>query len=118
MSFDDGGTTYGIGVLAEGNAYFRGTCEATCTSLEVSADAQFGISGTYNTTGLFNVDGCASLSLGLKGEQCVGAMGICCGSCCLSADILDVTLGADVHYDNNNGASFSLKSSSCNDQCP
>lgn len=118
MSFGGAGTTYGIGVLAEGNAYFNGTCEATCTSLKVSANAQFGISGTYNTSGLFNVDGCASLSLGLKGEQCLGAMGICCGSCCLSADILDVTLGANVHYDNTNGVSFGLKSSSCDSQCP
>ncbi|MEI6172890.1 MAG: hypothetical protein WCR01_04010 [Bacteroidota bacterium] len=118
MSFDEGGTTFGIGVLAEGNAYFNGNCEATCSSLNVGANAQFGISGTYNTSGLFNVDGCSSLSLTLRGEQCVGAMGVCCGSCCLGVDILDVTLGANVHYDNNNGVNMNLITSSCNTQCP
>ena len=118
MSFGGDGTTFGIGALAEGTAYFGGTCEATCTSLTVGADLQFGIGGTYSTNGTFSVDGCSSIGLTLKGEQCLGAMGICCGSCCLDVDILDVILGANVHYDNNNGVSIGLQTSSCSTQCP
>jgi len=118
MSFGGDANTYGIGVLAEGIAYFHADCEATCTSLDVEADMQYGIGGTYTTNGTYSVDGCASLGLTLKGSQCLGAMGVCCGSCCLDVDVLDVTLGAKVHYDNNNGISVGLQTSSCGDQCP
>ena len=117
MQFGGGGSVYGLGVLARGNAYVSGACKATCTTLSAGASLQAGISGTYSA-GVFNIDGCTSLSLGLKAEQCfplVPFTGLC-GSC-FSVSLPSLTLGANMHMDSNGGFNMGITTSSCDQQC-
>jgi hypothetical protein len=115
MTFGQG-TTFGMGVLAEGHAYLGGYLAVTCTSAEADARLQFGVSGDYNTaTRVYNIDGCASLNLKVSASQCLPALGIC--GPCLSLDLADFTIGATVHLDNNKGLSMGITTSSCDQQC-
>ena len=110
------GSTFGLGVLAEGRAYLGGSCGATCTSASASAGMQIGISGNYNTQSkIYNIDGCASLDLKISAKQCLPAFGVC--GPCLSIDLLDLTIGATIHLDNKNGLSMGITRNSCNQQC-
>lgn len=117
MQFGGGGSVYGLGLLARGNAYVSGSCDATCTTLSAGASLQAGISGTYSA-GVFNIDGCTSLSLGLKAEQCfplIPFTGVC-GSC-FSVSLPSLTLGANMHMDSNGGFKMGITTSSCDQQC-
>lgn len=110
------GTTYGMGVLAEGHAYLGGSCSATCTSVNADALLQCGISGDYNTqTRQFNIDGCASLGLTLSASQCVPLL-VGCGPC-VSVSLPTFTIGTALHLDNHTGFSMKLITHSCNEQC-
>ena len=116
MMFGQGGTTFGLGVLAEGHAYLGGSCPATCTSANADAKLQLGISGDYNTkTKFYNIDGCSSLSLKISASQCLPVL-VDCGPC-VSVKLADFTIGAKVHLDNNNGFSMGLTTTSCDQQC-
>ena len=115
MTFGQG-TTFGMGVLAEGHAYLGGSFAATCTSASADARLQFGVSGDYNTsTRVYNIDGCASLNLKISASQCLPVL-VACGPC-LSVDLADFTIGAKVHLDNNKGFSMGITTSSCDQQC-
>lgn len=117
MQFGGGGSIYGLGVLARGNAYVIGSCDATCTTLSASASLQAGISGNY-TKGVFNVDGCTSLSLNLSASQCfplVPLTGIC--GPCFSVSLPSLTLGATMHLDSGGGCTMGITTSSCDQQC-
>ncbi len=115
MTFGQG-TTFGMGVLAEGHAYLGGSLAATCTSASADARMQFGVSGDYNTsTRVYNIDGCASLNLKISASQCIPVL-VDCGPC-LSVDLADFTIGAKVHLDNNKGFSMGITTSSCDQQC-
>lgn len=117
-SFDGPGTTFGIGLLAVGKAYAKGSLDVTCTSVSADANAQVSISGDYNTANSnYNINGCASVHFALEGEQCVGLAGLCCGDCCASVDVGSIDLGAQVTYNNQTGADISLIFDSCNDVC-
>lgn len=110
------GTTFGMGVLAEGHAYLGGSCPATCTSANADAKLQFGVSGDYNTkTNVFNIDGCASVNLVISASQCLPVL-VDCGPC-VSVDLADFTIGAKVHLDNVKGFSMGITTSSCDQQC-
>ena len=110
------GTTYGMGVLAEGHAYLGGSCSATCTSVNADALLQCGISGDYNTqTRQFNIDGCASLGLTLSASQCVPLL-VGCGPC-VSVSLPTFTIGTALYLDNHTGFSMKLITHSCNEQC-
>ncbi len=110
------GTTFGMGVLAEGHAYLGGSCGATCTSASADAKLQFGVSGDYNTKSqVFNIDGCASVNLVISASQCLPVL-VDCGPC-VSVDLADFTIGAKVHLDNVKGFSMGITTSSCSQQC-
>jgi hypothetical protein len=110
------GTTFGLGVLAEGHAYLGGSCSATCTSANADAKLQLGISGDYNTkTKFYNIDGCSSLSLKISASQCVPVL-VGCGPCA-SITLANFTIGAKVHLDNSSGFSMGLTTTSCDQQC-
>jgi hypothetical protein len=110
------GTTFGLGVLAEGHAYLGGSCPATCTSANADAKLQLGISGDYNTQShYFNIDGCTSLNLKISASQCVPVL-IDCGPC-VSVSLADFTIGASVHLDNSKGFSMGITTTSCDQQC-
>ncbi len=110
------GTTFGLGVLAEGHAYLGGSCPATCTSADADAVLQLGISGDYNPqTRFYNIDGCSSLKLKISASQCVPVM-VDCGPC-VSITLADFTIGATVHLDNSNGFSMGITTQSCDQQC-
>ena len=115
MRFGEG-TTYGMGVLAEGHAYLSGSCPATCTSANADASLQLGISGDYNSqTHFYNIDGCSSLNLEISASQCAQLL-VGCGPC-LSITLADFTIGASVHMDNSNGFSMGITTQSCDQQC-
>ena len=118
MSFDDASNTYGIALLEYCHIYANGGLEATCTSVSAGMNFEMGASGVYVSNGNYSIDGCASAKFTIRGEQCLGLMGICCGDCCASVDIGDPTIGVKFHYDNVNGASFGLTTSECSTQCP
>jgi len=110
------GSTFGLGILAEGHAYLGGSCPATCTSANADAKLQLGISGDYNTQShYFNIDGCTSLNLKISASQCVPVL-IDCGPC-VSVSLADFTIGASVHLDNSKGFSMGLTTTSCDQQC-
>ncbi len=110
------GTTFGLGILAEGHAYLGGSCPATCTSANADAVLQLGISGDYNTQSHFyNIDGCSSLNLKISASQCVPVL-VGCGPC-VSVNLADFTIGASVHLDNTNGFSMGITTQSCDQQC-
>jgi TANFOR domain-containing protein len=116
MTFGQGGTRFGLGVLAEGHAYASGKCKATCTSVTADANLQVGVSGDYNASShVFSIDGCASASLKLVAEQCVPVL-VGCGPCG-SLNLASVTLGANMHLDNSSGFSMGITTSSCDQQC-
>ena len=110
------GTTFGLGVLAEGHAYLGGSCPITCTSANADATLQLGISGDYNTkTRFYNIDGCSSLNLKINATQCLPVL-VDCGPCA-SITLADFTIGAKVHLDNKNGFSMGITTTSCDQQC-
>lgn len=110
------GTTFGLGVLAEGHAYLGGYCPATCTSANADSKLQLGISGDYNTQShYFNIDGCTSLNLKISASQCLPIL-IDCGPC-VTVSLVDFTIGASVHLDNSKGFSMGITTSSCDQQC-
>ena len=110
------GTTFGMGVLAEGHAYLSGSCPATCTSANADASLQLGISGDYNSqTHFYNIDGCSSLNLEISASQCFPVL-VDCGPC-VSITLADFTIGASVHLDNSNGFSMGITTQSCDEQC-
>ncbi|MEA4918702.1 TANFOR domain-containing protein [Proteiniphilum sp.] len=110
------GTTFGMGVLAEGHAYLGGSSAVTCTSVNADAKLQCGISGDYNTqTRQFNIDGCASVGLVLSASQCVPLL-VGCGSC-VSVSLPTFTIGTALHLDNHSGFSMELITHSCDEQC-
>lgn len=118
MSFDDAGNTYGLALLQYCHIYANGGLKATCTSVDAGLEFEMGISGQYVSNGTFGFDGCASTKFHIAGKQCVGAMGVCCGDCCASVGIGDPTIGVTLHYDNQNGVSYGLTTSSCSEHCP
>jgi TANFOR domain-containing protein len=110
------GTTFGLGVLAEGHAYLGGSCSATCTSVNADAKLQLGISGDYNTQShAYNIDGCSSVGLELSASQCLPVL-VGCGPC-VSVSLPTFTIGATVHLDNAAGFSMGITTSSCDQQC-
>jgi TANFOR domain-containing protein len=116
MTFGQGGTVFGLGIMAEGHAFASGSCDVTCTSVTADAKLQVGISGDYNVTNHnFNIDGCASVALKLIAEQCVPVL-VGCGPCG-SLDLAAITLGATMHLDNINGFSMGITTQSCDQQC-
>jgi hypothetical protein len=117
-SFGNGSDIYGIGLLAVGKAYASGSCGVSCTEVSAEVDAMVGISGEYNATAkTFDVNGCASVGFSIKGEQCVGAFGICCGDCCLSVDLGSLDLGTNIHFNSDSGVNMSLIFDKCSNQC-
>jgi TANFOR domain-containing protein len=110
------GTTFDMGVLAEGHAYLGGSCPATCTSAHANSALQLGISGDYNSqTHFYNIDGCSSLNLEISASQCLPVL-VGCGPC-VSITLADFTIGASVHLDNTNGFSMGITTQSCDEQC-
>ncbi|HHU27254.1 MAG TPA: TANFOR domain-containing protein [Bacteroidales bacterium] len=110
------GTTLGIGLMAEGRAYASGYCPITCTSADAGAVLQLGASSEYNTKlRQFNIDGCASLDLKFSVSQCVPLL-VECGPC-VTLSLPDFTIGAKLHWDNNNGFSAGITRDMCDQQC-
>jgi TANFOR domain-containing protein len=111
------GTTFGLGVLAEGHAYLSGSSSITCTSVNAGAKLQLGISGDYNTQShVYNMDGCTSLSLKLSASQCAPVL-VGCSDPCASITLADFTIGANVHLDNHSGFSMGITTTDCDQQC-
>ena len=115
-SFEDSGTLIGLGLKLYGHAYFEGSLKTTCTSVDVNAEAMIGINSQYNTaTKYFSFNGCAGLSMTLRGEQCLGAAGLCPESACVGVDIGTISLSAKITGDSNGGLNYSLQDKYCSD---
>jgi len=109
--------TYGIALLMYGKAYATGSLDVTCTTVEASMGIQFGASGQYVSNGDYGIHGCSSLSFGISGEQCLGALGICSDEC-VSVGVGDIEIGLLVDYTNQGGLDFGITNESCNKHCP
>ena len=65
MNFNNGGNEYGIGLMAFVHAFVTAS-SITCTEVSADATAELGAEGSYQTSsGVFSVDGCGSLKLGV-----------------------------------------------------
>jgi len=120
MAFDQPqGNVYGINALARGHAYAGGRFSPTCTEVDVSVPVEVGVGGEYFSNGSFNLDGCAGVSLVVTGTQCCGLplTGICDWDdetgCCLSLDLIDLTIGATVKMNSNGNFNIGVTTSKC-----
>jgi hypothetical protein len=117
MNFGAGGNIYGLGALATGCAYAGGSVDATCTSASASATVQIGVSGDYNTaTSAFNINGCGSVALKFSAEQCLPVL-IGCSSPCISVNLIDMAIGANINMNSQSGFSMGITTTSCDQQC-
>jgi hypothetical protein len=77
-----GNFTFGVGVLAF--AHVDLVCSSiTCTEISGHVEAQAKVTAQY-TPGNFSMEGCGSVYLGIKGEQCIPTLIAGCVSPCLS----------------------------------
>ncbi len=115
-SFEDSGPIIGLGLKLYGEAYFDGSLKTTCTSVNVNTEAMIGINSTYNTsTKYFKFNGCAGLSMTIRGEQCLGTAGLCPESACIGVDIGTISLSANITGDSNGDLNYSLQKKYCSD---
>jgi hypothetical protein len=86
--FSDQGNNYNLNVKAEGHAFANGSSPLTCTTVGFDAKAVLGFSANYNSgSKTFSLAGCAGISAGISGSQCVGLAGICVSDPCLTVDV-------------------------------
>jgi hypothetical protein len=112
MGFDDDATEFGIGVMAFAELTLMLDVSITCTSLYGYLGLQLLVEGKYNTgSGVFSLDGCASITLAGALEQGLPnpitgceEIGSTCGS---------VGLKATMHFDSNNNIDAGFALGSC-----
>lgn len=96
-----GTKTYGLGVLANVNANAFLNSPATCTSISASANAEAMVTGTYvTTTKTLTIDGCISLEVKGKLEQCAPLGPNVCPPICVG-DAVSKALGINISIDSN-----------------
>ena len=99
MSFDQSADIYGIGAMAFAHVYFKAS-SITCTHFSASAKAELGVKGDYNTaTKAFSIDGCGSITVGGRFEQCFPIPFAGCEGCIGTGISKGVRL--DLHLDSN-----------------
>jgi hypothetical protein len=99
MNFNQSGNIYGIGAMAFAHVYFKAS-SITCTHFSASAKAELGVKGDYNTaTKAFSIDGCGSITVGGRFEQCFPIPFAGCEGCIGTSISKGVRL--DLHLDSN-----------------
>lgn len=99
MNFNQSGNIYGIGAMAFAHVYFKAS-SITCTHFSASAKAELGVKGDYNTaTKAFSIDGCGSIAVGGRFEQCFPIPFAGCKGCIGTSISKGVRL--DLHLDSN-----------------
>lgn len=106
MDFNKGGDIYGIGAMAYAHVYFS-TSSITCTQFGAEARAELGIKGDYNvSSNTFVLDGCGSITVGGKFEQCFPVPFAGCQGCIGSS--ISKTVRLDLHLDSNGNTDISF----------
>src|SRR5690606_9292980 len=85
--------------MAFAHVYFKAS-SITCTHFSASAKAELGVKGDYNTaTKAFSIDGCGSITVGGRFEQCFPIPFAGCEGCIGTSISKGVRL--DLHLDSN-----------------
>jgi hypothetical protein len=118
MGFDDNGGEFGIGVMAYAYVDLMGAGVLDCISVYGHVGVELGVKGMYNTgNSTFTLQGCGAIILAGKIDKCLGALGVCCGECCLTLEDA-IGLKVDMLIDSKGTFDASLGLGTCSGNSP